>query len=79
MLDSIYNIRIAIAPKRREINLLILDVDDLLVPSLIFYLQTLPIKGCHNLGIERLNLRPDNLFIPGHQFENRSKDEDCSF
>ena len=63
-MGSIYNIRIAIAPKRREINLLILDVDNLFVPSLIFNLQTLPIKGCHNLGIERLNLRPDNLFIP---------------
>ena len=49
-MDSIYNIRIAIAPKRREINLLILDVDNLFVPSLIFYLQALPIKGCHNLG-----------------------------
>ena len=68
-----------VAPKRREINLLILDIDSLFVPSLIFYLQTLPIKGCHNLGIERLNLRPDNLFIPRIQFENRSKDEDCSF
>ena len=79
MLDSIYNIRIAIAPKRREINLLILDVDNLFVPSLIFYLQTLPIKGCHNLGTERLNLRPDSFFIPRIQFENRSKDEDCSF
>ena len=71
MLDSIYNIRIAIAPKRREINLLILDIDSLFVPSLIFYLQTLSIKGCHNLGKERLNLRPDNLFIPGIQFKNR--------
>ena len=71
MLDRIYIFRITIAPKRREINLLILDVDNLLVPSLIFYLQTLPIKGCHNLGKERLNLRPDNLFIPGIQFKNR--------
>ena len=70
-MGSIYNIRIAIAPKRREINLLILDVDDLFVPSLIFNLQTLPIKGCHNLGIERLNLRPDNLFIPRIQCESR--------
>ena len=63
MLDSIYKIRIAIAPKRREINLLILDVDNLLVPSLIFNLQTLPIKGCHNLGIERLSLRSGNLLF----------------
>ena len=78
-MDSIYNIRIAIAPKRREINLLILDVDNLLVPSLIFYLQTLPIKGCHNLGIERLNLRSDTLFIPRIQFENRSQDEEAHF
>ena len=71
-MGSIYNIRIAIAPKRREINLLILDVDNLFVPSLIFYLQTLPIKGCHNLGKERINLlilRRHNSFIPRIQCE----------
>ena len=70
-MDSIYNIRMTIAPKRREINLLVLDVYNLFVPSLVFNLQTLPIKGCHNLGIERINLRPDNLFIPRIQCESR--------